>query len=477
MWKEVEDYCNSCVACAANKGSNSKPAGTLRPLPIPKHAWESIGVDFFGPLPTTSQGNDMVMVVVDRYSKTVLLVPCRTTITGKEAGLEAMKVLLPHAGLPKSIVSDRDVRFTGQFWGQWWQKMGTKLDMSTAYHPQSNGQTERTNRTIQTLIRIHLAQRKGEWDEWLPMVAAAYNSTVHESTGRTPFELSKNHPNSIDPLQWALGQNDEERREGTNEEASRIWKDYQAIWEETRKRMEQQREKQRRYADERRRDVEYKAGDRVMLSTKNFRMKAGKLSEKWVGPYLVKEMKSDGVSVVLELPSEFGRTHPVFHVSLVKPFVESGYEWPDRDQPNAITPVLVDGEVEYEVEEILDKRVDVVKSEKEEEAEVQPSAGGRLLRKRKRIRRVPMIETRVFYLVKWKGYDVSEATWKEASKLNNCKELIEEYEQLQQQKRERKREDETVLAYAYMMEGHHRQKPSKRRGRPGVRVSLLEMRE
>jgi rRNA pseudouridine-1189 N-methylase Emg1 (Nep1/Mra1 family) len=88
-----------------------------------------------------------------------------------------------------------------------------------------------------------------------------------------------------------------------------------------------------------------------------------------------------------------------------------------------------------------------------------------------------MIETRVFYLVKWKGYDVSEATWKEASKLNNCKELIEEYEQLQQQKRERKREEETVLAYAYVMEGHHRQKRSTRRGRPGVRISLLEMRE
>lgn len=476
MWKEVEDYCHSCVACAANKSSNSKPGGMLHPLPIPTHAWESIGIDFIGPLPTTSQGNDMIMIIIDRYSNLVLLVACKTTITGKKAGIEAMKVLLPHAGIPKSIVSDRDVRFTGEFWGQFWEKMGTKLDMSTAYHPQSNGQTERTNRTIQALLRIHLSQRKGEWDEWLPIVAAAYNSTIHETTGKTPFELSKNHPSAIDPLQWALSRVDDRRREGMNEEASQMWKEYQSIWAETRKRMEQQREKQKKYANERRRPVEYKAGDRVMLSTKNMKTKAGKLSDKWVGPYLVKEVKSDGVNVVLELPPQLGRIHNVFHVSLVKPVIESKYEWPDRAQPDMISPVLVDGQVEWEVEEILDKVIELTKSEKEEEIEVQPTAGGRTLRKRKRIKRVPIVETRVMYLVKWKGYPESEATWKEASKLSNCQELIDEYERRQAQKEEKKREEDVKLAYAYVMQGHHRGKPSHRTGRPGIRVSLLEIR-
>ena len=162
MTREVEDYCRSCVTCALHKSSNQRLGGTLTQLPIPAEPWDSIGIDFVGPLPPSATGNDTIMVVVDRLSKMVLLSACKLTINGKQAGILALNMLLPLLALPKSIVSDRDVRFTGSCWSQMWAHIGTRLDMSTAYHPQTDGQTERTNRTVQTLLRMYVTERKGD---------------------------------------------------------------------------------------------------------------------------------------------------------------------------------------------------------------------------------------------------------------------------------------------------------------------------
>ena len=162
MTREVEDYCRSCVTCALHKSSNQRPGGTLTQLPIPAEPWDSIGIDFVGPLPPSATGNDTIMVVVDRLSKMVLLSACKLTINGKQAGILALNMLLPLLALPKSIVSDRDVRFTGSCWSQMWAHIGTRLDMSTAYHPQTDGQTKRTNRTVQTLLRMYVTERKGD---------------------------------------------------------------------------------------------------------------------------------------------------------------------------------------------------------------------------------------------------------------------------------------------------------------------------
>ena len=200
--------------------------------------------------------NDCIMVVVDLCTKMVLLTACKLTINAKQAGILALNMLLPLQALPKSIVSDRDVRFTGSCWRQMWSKIGVRLDMSTAYHPQTDGQTERTNRTIQTLLRMYVTERKGDWEDWLQMAAAAYNSTVHESTGKTPAEMNYGD-RAIDPLSWAMQSH---KRAGNNEEAARVVDSLRAVWSEARTRLVAQREKQAKYANERRRPVKYEVG-------------------------------------------------------------------------------------------------------------------------------------------------------------------------------------------------------------------------
>ena len=203
MTSEVEDYCRGCAVCAVSKGSNAMPAGKLVPMPIPERVWDSVGVDFTAPLPATARGNDSIMAIVDRFSKMLTLKACKTTITGIESGRVLLDEMLGMGRIPTSIVSDRDVRFTGAAWGQLWRGLKTEQKMSTAYHPQTDGQTERANRTLQAVLRSY-AESRTDWDEWLSFVAAAYNSTVQESTGRTPFEMNFPDARSIDPLQWAI---------------------------------------------------------------------------------------------------------------------------------------------------------------------------------------------------------------------------------------------------------------------------------
>lgn len=177
MMKEAADYCRSCAVCSASKSTNALPAGTLRPLPIPDGVWDSIGIDFVGPLPKSKEGHDCILVVIDRFSKMAMLRPCNITINAIDTGKLVLDMLLSCVGkLPSSIVSDRDVRFTGSVWGQLWSKLKTELKMSTAYHPQTDGQTERMNRTMQTMLRSY-AERREDWAEWLSFVAASYNST------------------------------------------------------------------------------------------------------------------------------------------------------------------------------------------------------------------------------------------------------------------------------------------------------------
>ena len=128
--REVQEYVGSCVACQANKASNQVKAGLLHPLPIPTQKWEQVSMDFVGPLPATAKGNDCIMVVVDKLTKMVHLLPCRITITATMTAALFWREIVRHHGVPSSIVSDRDPRFTSHFWSELWRLMGTKLAMN-----------------------------------------------------------------------------------------------------------------------------------------------------------------------------------------------------------------------------------------------------------------------------------------------------------------------------------------------------------
>ena len=152
--------------------------------------WESISMDFITHLPKTRTGFDSITVFVDRLTKMVHLVPGKSSDTAQDVSLQFLAKVVSLHGLPKSIVSDWDARFTGSFWQALMHKLDTKTLMSSSFHPQTDGQTERTNRTLEQFLRMYIDYRQTNWDELLPLAEFAINNHVSASSGYSPFYLN-----------------------------------------------------------------------------------------------------------------------------------------------------------------------------------------------------------------------------------------------------------------------------------------------
>ena len=198
---DVSEWCQSCVECQKNKASNRAPAGYLRPLPIPTAPWESMSMDLMTDLSVTPEGHDAIVVFCDRLSKMVHFVPCcKSNVAPELAHLFIIHVFRPH-GLPANIVSDRNPRFTSHFWKTVFTSLGTNLIMSTAFHPQTDGQSERAFRTLQQMLRAFVSPRQDDWAEHLPLLEFAYNNSKQASTGFSPFVLCYGrHPPHPSPV-------------------------------------------------------------------------------------------------------------------------------------------------------------------------------------------------------------------------------------------------------------------------------------
>ena len=454
----IEDYVRGCQTCAATKPELRKPAGLLHPLPVPEKPWQVISIDFVGPLPRTPDHFDMILVVVDKFSKMAHFIATTSHATAKHTA----KLLLEHVirlhGVPEAIISDRGTQFTAKLFRKVWEQLGTDLRLSTAYHPQSDGQTERVNRELEQQLRWHADKTATNWKEWLSVVEMQYNSTQHSSTNKTPFEM--NGTNWKDPFALAL------QKPGTDTKgdgAEDMLRELRITWEDARQVMLRQREQQKKYADRRRRDEQYQVGDLVMLSTKDLAQGRTKLSDRYAGPFRIAEVRDNGVNVRLDLPAAYKRIHPVFHVEKIKRFTESQQDWPGRPQVDRPPPVLVDGAEQYWAKRILDKRVvqtevDIRETideptppteEKKTEADSntqQPTQGRRVsprdhassrrpdaptpplpARPKTRVRKAKKHITE--FLVEWEGYDLTDATWEPEENLlaSNCQELINDY--------------------------------------------------
>ena len=192
---EVKAYVSSCLACQRNKPSNAVPAGLLQPLEIPDNPWDCVSMDFVVQLPRTARGFDAIFVVVDKLTKYAHFIPTTTDVTADTTARLFFDNIFTYHGLPIKIVSDRDAKFTSNFWQGLFALLGTKLAMSTAFHPQTDGQTERMNRTLEQMLRFYVSYRQDDWDLYLPTCQFAVNNAKQASTGETPFYLNHGrHP-------------------------------------------------------------------------------------------------------------------------------------------------------------------------------------------------------------------------------------------------------------------------------------------
>jgi hypothetical protein len=397
LQKDVERYVRSCDSCQRMKGARTNK-GLLHSLPVPGRAWESVSMDWMVSLPETSSGNSSILVVVDRLTKMVHLIPCKGSVTAPDTAKQFVQHVWRLHGLPTTIVSDRDRKFTGAFWQELCRLVGTQQRMSTAYHPQTDGQTERTNRTIEEVLRHYVGQSQTDWEELLPMAEYAINSSKHESTQETPFFLNYGqHPRS--PVELAVQLARPERCP----EAKGLVERIQAAVQKAKTCLRVAQERQKAYADKHR-DGRWApaVGHEVMLHTVNLDMQGcSKLLPKWLGPFKVTKVVNP-VAFRLELPPSMSRLHPVFHLSLLKPYVRD----PGRTA-HRYTPLLVDRQgLVFKVDRILKHR-DVVKGSRKTQA-------GKVHRKVRE------------YLIKWEGFD--ESTWEpEGNIVGGAKALLSEY--------------------------------------------------
>ncbi|GJP81964.1 hypothetical protein CLOP_g12093, partial [Closterium sp. NIES-67] len=189
MVTDVQRYLAASPICQRMKSSHQRPTRLLQPLEPPQRPWQYVTMDFVTGLPAASSGNDAVLVVVDRLTEMVHFAPCRTTITSEETARLFISAIVNLHGIPAAIISNRDPKFTSKFWQDTWARYGTRLQFSSAYHPQTDGQTERTNQTMEQLIRTNCSDRN-KWEDALPMLEFSYNNAPSALTDHSPFYLN-----------------------------------------------------------------------------------------------------------------------------------------------------------------------------------------------------------------------------------------------------------------------------------------------
>ncbi|KAL0553922.1 hypothetical protein IC582_007826 [Cucumis melo] len=374
MKREVAEFVSRCLVCQQVKAPRQKPAGLLQPLGIPEWKWENVSMDFITGLPRTLRGFTVIWVVVDRLTKSAHFVPGKSTYTASKWAQLYMSEIVRLHGVPVSIVSDRDARFTSKFWKGLQTAMGTRLDFSTAFHPQTDGQTGRLNQVLEDMLRACALEFPGSWDSHLHLMEFAYNNSYQATIGMAPFEALYGKC-CRSPVCW--GEVGEQRLMGpelvqsTNEAIQKI-----------RSRMHTAQSRQKSYADVRRKDLEFEVGDKVFLKVAPMRgvlrfERRGKLSPRFVGPFEILEQIGP-LAYRLALPPSLSTVHDVFHVSMLRKYV------PDPSHVVDYEPLEIDENLSYTEQpvEVLAREVKTLRNKE-----------------------IPLVK------VLWRNHRVEEATW------------------------------------------------------------------
>jgi hypothetical protein len=281
MKREIAKYISECDTCQRTKASHLKVAGTLQPLPIPSWKWEDICMDFIVGLPNTSRHHDFIWVIVDRLTKTAHFLPVHTTHRAEKYAEIYIDQIVRLLGIPRTIVSDRGAQFVARFWEQLQKSLGTTMIRSSAYHPQTDGQTERVNQILEDMLRACVLHYGKNWDKWLSLAEFSYNNSYQSSLKMAPFEALYGR-RCRTPLNWS--QTGE--REIFGPDLVLEAKDKVRV---IKKNLEAAQARQKSYHDKRRKHLQFKVGDHVYLKVsptkgvQRFGIK-GKLAPRYIGP-------------------------------------------------------------------------------------------------------------------------------------------------------------------------------------------------
>jgi transposase InsO family protein len=379
MFKDVERYVQTCPECQVNKQPTTKPAGVAHVLPIPERPWQSVAIDFIGPI-TASQGYTNIMVIMDRFSGFLLCFPLKNKFSAVDVADTFLFTFYGRYGLPESIVSDRDTGFTGKFWESLMETLGIKTLMSTAFHQETNGQVERTNKTIIQMLRIFGNSSGNDWASNLWRVEHAHNAAQLTWTNRSPYEIVYGKP----PIE--IPENlPESSLPAVERYLDNLIVNHKVAHDAlilARYRTADTVNKRRNPA------ISFKEGDYVLYQRRTMdKNKSRKLQSIWVGPYQVIAVSGETGNCKLSLPSKL-KIHPWFATDKLKLYQPWDGHYP--------SPLIEDKEKEYEEEYEVDQVLDY-DHEKDR------------------------------YLVSWKGNGPEDNQWEPATHLRNAPDKTADY--------------------------------------------------
>ncbi|KAE8218058.1 hypothetical protein CF319_g7988 [Tilletia indica] len=366
--RAVRDYVRRCDSCARNKIPRHLPYGELQPLEVPSRPWQLIGMDHAVDLPV-SQGFDSIWIVVCLFSGEAHFVPCHKSDDANTLAQQFLANIFRLHGLPDRIISDRGATFISQFWRRLLHLLDVKASPSTAYHPQTNGKSERTIQTLEAYLRCYISYHQDDWAAWLPLAEFAFNNARSASSEQSPFFITRGfHPTFTPGIATS----------SVVPAAEQLSEHLERTWNEVRAQLRWAKDQMAKYYNQRRSPAPtYKIGDQVWLLRRNIptTRPSDKLDHRRLGPFTIAAQVGNS-AYRLTLPSQLSSLHPVFPVVLLEPYVGSNNPG-SAPSTSHLAPTL--DQAWQSVEQVLDQR---------------------------------KIRNRYHYLLRWRDKPTSEDTWR-----------------------------------------------------------------